>query len=297
MQPTPVHVKTEVFKSTESGELCLDIHSTRLERQGCLLFLHGGALLLGSRTDISKDVVEFLNEQGWDVASMDYRLVPQTSLKEILSDVKDGCEYARNQYVNEPFFVVGYSAGAYLALLNGAHGYSVDGICAFAGYGDLGAEWYYTPSEFFLQYKNVDDVPKRLQDNQLFLSDNEKIDLYIYLRQTGRWPEFVFGKGGIQDGVKKYSPILSLPKEFPPTVLIHGDNDNDVPISASREMASALASKGIPYQLITPRGFDHDLYEQVNEEVVRNAWREGLLFLQSQLPRSGSFGDAGLPSL
>lgn len=133
--------ETHIFKSTSTSELGVDVFRTTGESRGCLAFLHGGALLLGSRTDLPHPVVSFLNKKGWDVASLDYRTALETNLGEILSDVGDGCKFLRELFPSSSLMLIGYSAGAYLSLLHGAKGSPTDGICAFAGYGDLTAPW------------------------------------------------------------------------------------------------------------------------------------------------------------
>src|SRR4051812_37605453 len=72
--------ETCAFKSTPSGELNVDFFPTRSGALGTMAFLHGGALLLGSRADLPATIVEFLNSNGWNVASLDYRSAPETSI-------------------------------------------------------------------------------------------------------------------------------------------------------------------------------------------------------------------------
>jgi len=271
--------ETHIFKSTPTTDLAVDIYRTSDQSQGCLAFLHGGALLLGSRSDLPASVVSLLNKKGWDVASLDYRTALETNLGEILSDVDSGCEFIRGLLPGAPLVLVGYSAGAYLSLLSGARGVKVDGICAFAGYGNLSAGWYYQPSDFFLAYKNVESVKQRLEDRASFTTLEDRIDLYVYLRQQGLWPEFVLGKEDLRSQAESFSPICHLSAHYPRAVLIHGTSDNDVPVAASIEMAGALKNRDLPHKLILLEGRDHDLFFNLEDDGVVGAWDDALAFL------------------
>jgi len=131
----------------------------------------------------------------------------------------------------------------------------VDGVCAFAGYGDLSVEWYYQPSQFFRQYKNVDTIRKKLGDKNNFKTIDERIDLYVYLRQYGFWPEFVLGQENPNIRTQRYSPLLHLDARYPPTVLI------------------------VPYKLIFLRDRDHDLFSHLEDDEVVEAWHTALDFV------------------
>ena len=271
-------MESHSFKSTPTENLNLDLFRAPKMSEGCVVFLHGGALLLGSRKDLPTEVVSFLNSNGWDVASIDYRVTPSCPVSEIIEDVADGCRFVKRLMTGSKLIVVGYSAGAYLALANGAFGEAVDGICAFAGYGDLSARWYYEPSEFFKAYKNVDYVAEKIQRGDSFPTLEDRIDLYVYLRQKGLWPEHVLGKNKFVTEAQKLSPIPHLSPKFPRTVLVHGSSDSDVPVSASEEMAAALAEHKVPHKLIILPGLDHDLFMQLDNPAVVSAWNDAMSF-------------------
>lgn len=272
-------IVTYDFKHTSSGPLKLDLHRCPDSARGCALFIHGGALLLGSRNDLTQPVITLLHSMGLHVASLDYRLAPEHSIAEIFSDIQDGCRYIKNVFTDMPLFTIGYSAGAYLALLNGARGEPVDGVLAFAGYGDLAAAWYYEPSQFFIDYKNVPQVESKIERGEAIETLEERIDLYVYLRQTGTWPVFVLGKESLAETARTYSPEQFLSASYPPTVLVHGSADCDVPASASQSMAAGLKRVGATFVHLELAGFDHDLFVQLDKPSVLDAWQEAISFL------------------
>ena len=58
------------------------------------------------------------------------------------------------------------------------------------------------------------------------------------------------------------SPILFVTPEDPPTLLIHGDADTLVPISASQVMYAALQAEAVESEFITIAGGDHGFRNQ-----------------------------------
>ena len=273
--------ETLSFKSTSEGDLHLDLHRTPRMTEGCVAFLHGGALLLGDKSDLPKTVISLLHENGLDVASLNYRLSPTTTVDEIGKDITDGCSFLRERYPNMPLLVIGYSAGAYLALQGGANGAPIDGLCAFGGYGDLGASWYTDRSQFFIEYKNVDYVADKIAAGEVFETTDERIDLYVYLRQHGLWPGYVLGESA-HELAETLSPINHLTSSFPRTILIHGEQDMDVPVSASREMATALEAANIPHRLFVLENLGHDLFAETERPEVLAVWNEALRFLRQK---------------
>ncbi len=53
------------------------------------------------------------------------------------------------------------------------------------------------------------------------------------------------------------SPIYGVTKAFPPTLLIHGDKDELVPLEQSQRMDAALAAAGVEHRLIVSPGTGH----------------------------------------
>lgn len=61
----------------------------------------------------------------------------------------------------------------------------------------------------------------------------------------------------MNDVAKDLSPIYGVTKAFPPTLLIHGDKDDLVPVQQSQAMDAALAKAGVEHRLIVVPGTGH----------------------------------------
>ncbi|HET7767301.1 MAG TPA: prolyl oligopeptidase family serine peptidase, partial [Chloroflexota bacterium] len=83
-------------------------------------------------------------------------------------------------------------------------------------------------------------------------------------RQHGLWPQEVAGLDPDKDdkAFDPYCPIRHVTAAYPPTLLLHGTADTDVPYQQSADMAAALQAAGVPHELITipegPHGFDNN---------------------------------------
>ena len=56
-----------------------------------------------------------------------------------------------------------------------------------------------------------------------------------------------------------YCPVRNVAASYPPTLLIHGTADTDVPYEQSVEMDRELARRNIPHELVTVPGAGHGL--------------------------------------
>ena len=54
-----------------------------------VVWIHGGALIMGGREGINRRVQQMFLEAGYALVSIDYRLAPETKLPAIVEDVED----------------------------------------------------------------------------------------------------------------------------------------------------------------------------------------------------------------
>jgi dipeptidyl aminopeptidase/acylaminoacyl peptidase len=84
---------------------------------------------------------------------------------------------------------------------------------------------------------------------------------YLYCRQNGLWPKEVAGFDPQSDpkALEPFCPIRHVTENYPPTMLIHGTNDTDVPHEQSVQMNRELARHGVPHEFISVQGGGHGL--------------------------------------
>jgi acetyl esterase/lipase len=234
-----------------------------------ILWLHGGGLIFGSRGMLPADERERFLRAGYVVVATDYRLGPETKLPEILRDVEDAYRWIQEKgptlFSADPqrVAIVGQSAGAYLALMAGVRVHpSPKAIISFYGYGDIAGEWYSRPSAFFSSERQVTkNEAFRVVSNRVLSEspDLPRQQFYVYCRQNGRWPQEIAGFDPLSELEKLYnlSPERLVGPRYPPTFLLHGDRDTDVPYQMSERMADALQRQGVEHRLSRMVGFNH----------------------------------------
>ena len=258
------------YKKVRDLEIKADVYRpVREGRHPVILWIHGGGLIFGSREMLPADERELFLRAGYVVVSIDYRLAPEAKLPAIVEDVEDAYRWVREKgpdlFQCDPrhVAVVGQSAGAYLALMSGARFHpSPTVVVSFYGYGDIAGPWYSQPSPYHLSQPRVTKEAAMQAISGHVISEapvQPRVEFYIYCRQNGLWPKEVAGFDPLKEPEKliAYSPDRLVKPGYPPTLLLHGDRDTDVPFQLSERMAAALQRQNIEHRLYRMRGFNH----------------------------------------
>jgi acetyl esterase/lipase len=278
-----------------------------------IVWLHGGALMFGNRGMIHPAQVERYVKAGYTVIAPDYRLAPETKLPEIFRDVQDAVAWARSEGARscnvDPtrLAIVGHSAGGYLALLAGG---SVrprpQALVAFYGYGDIVGPWYSTPSAFYCQQPRVSEREAEATVGTTAISESPRQDsadfdpardrgrFYLYCRQHGCWPQAATGLDPRDDDEAwaPFCPVRRIAPDHPPTMLLHGDEDTDVPYDQSVMMARAFADAAVAHHLLTIPGGAHGFDAWMDDPVVAGAFADVLGFLAQHMGMSERLNEA-----
>ena len=265
--------QTHTFKTVKDCALKADVY--RLagdEVRPVLVWIHGGALITGHRGSLNAVQRQRSLEAGFVVVAIDYRLAPETKLAGIIDDVRAAFLWVRTKgpelYKIDPrrVGVVGHSAGGYLTLMAG---FAVEprpqALVAFYGYGDITNEWYAKPDAFYRMRPLVTKAEAYQGIGRVEVSEGKtpaRGKFYLYCRQNGLWPKEVAGHDPDKEprAFDRFCPIRNVTKAYPPTLLLHGDNDTDVPHRQSVDMANELKKHGVTHEFISikngPHGFD-----------------------------------------
>ena len=288
--------RTVTYKSVGSCDIQADIY--RLPdsaRPPVVLWIHGGALILGNRGMIPAQHVERLLREGFAVVSIDYRLAPETKLPGIVSDIEDAYRWVR-QEGSEQFAldrdriaVVGRSAGGYLALVSGVRVRPrPTALVSFYGYGELTAPWLATPDPFYGAMPAVTEAEAHDAVGNEPIAQAAGLSrgaFYLYCRQQGLWPLKIAGVDPAlnPDFFAPFEPHGQVSSAYPPTLLLHGDQDSDVPFEQSMRMAAQLKRLGVEHELVRIPGGGHGFDMDVSKPEVVSALDRVSGFLRSKL--------------
>jgi len=286
--------KTVIYKQDDQFTIKADFYRTNGENAPVVVYIHGGGLVWGTREEISEDMIKLYTDNGIALYSIDYRLAPKTRLPDILEDVQDALHWIESegpkQFSIDPkkIAVVGSSAGGFLALSTGTFPRKPRAIVSFYGYGDIIGAWATSPSKFYCQ---KDMVPKELA--QKLISDNvmteasieQRFLYYVYARQQGTWIQEITGVDPSvhKDALSKFCPKQNITKDFPPTLLLHGTKDTDVPYEQSVFMRAALLKEQVETKLITIPNGEHVFDRDFHDPIVQDALKQVIEFLQNHL--------------
>lgn len=213
------------YATADGHALLLDLYLPRGVKQPPLLvWIHGGAWRAGSKASMP---LGDLVQHGFAVASVDYRLSPVARFPAQIHDIKAAIRFLRGSadkygYNADKIGILGSSAGGHLVALMGV----TNGTPQLEGdLGDFNQESsrvdaivdYYGPTNFMtiLPQSTPHGLSVRVPALQLLLGDR---------------PE------NKPDLARLASPVYHVDDNDPPLLMIHGDQDPQVPINQSHEL-------------------------------------------------------------
>ncbi len=233
------------FASVDGTELKLDLHRPDGPPAGLIVWVHGGAWRSGTRDGVD---LRGLVDLGWAIASVDYRLSPQAKFPAQIHDIKAAIRYLRAHATElglpaHRFVIAGSSAGGHLAALvgvtnghpelEGAVGKNRDTSSAVQAIVDLyGASNLTT----ILKQSTPHGISVRAPALDLFLGGQP--DALPAIAQLA-------------------SPVFHVDAQDPPLLLMHGDQDPQMPINQSHELAGAYERLGRPVVFKVQHGSAH----------------------------------------
>ncbi|PEZ04811.1 lipase [Bacillus sp. AFS018417] len=240
-------IQNVVYGKTEDGvELMLDVWPAKGESEDVLkpaiVKVHGGAWVEGSKSE-APTWNQWLNELGYTVFDVEYRMPPQSSWKDEVGDVKSAIGWVvtnTDTYKIDPkrINLMGFSAGGNLAMLaaysmgnaqlppsTNVPEVSVNSVINLYGPSDMTTFYKSTPSPDYIQ---------------------NAMKKYIGGSPT-QFPE----------RYKILSPINYIQESTPPTITFLGTSDRFVPEEQAKNLNKMLAVNGVSHELYLLPGADH----------------------------------------
>lgn len=215
--------------------LLLDLYLPHdVEQAPLVIWIHGGAWRRGSKARMP---LLFLVKQGYAIASVDYRLSPIAKFPAQIHDIKAAVRFMKATAAHwkvsaDRIGVAGESAGGHLAALLGV----TNGHQKLEG--DIGV----FPKESSDVHAIVDLFGPTNFMTILHQSTPHGLSVRVPALELllGARPE------KIQGLAKLASPVEHVNKKDPPLLMIHGDQDPQVPINQSHELHAKYKHLQLP---------------------------------------------------
>lgn len=289
---------TAVYKQVGDLRIHADVYRPASDEVlPVVVWIHGGALIMGHREGISGRVRNWAKDNGCALVSIDYRLAPETKLPAIIEDLEDAFKWIRGegakQFHLDPkrVAVTGGSAGGYMTMTAGYRiKPRVQVLLALWGYGDLIGEWYSQPSPHPRHNRrkvSKQEAWKQIDGTPIADSRDRKGNggvFYQHTRQTGTFPNAISGWDPHKEPEKfyPYMPVRNVTSDYPPTAMIHGTEDTDVPYVLSTMMADEFKKHSVPHVMLTVPNGEHGLGGG-DPKVIEDVSQRGFEFLGKHL--------------
>lgn len=241
----PTHRDIE-YATVGSHRLLLDIYQpSDADKVPLVIWIHGGAWRAGSKNKVP---VTRLLDHGYAIASIDYRLSPVAPFPAQIHDIKAATRYlranAKKYRLDEARFIVaGASAGGHLAALTGV----TNGVARLEG--QVG-EYHSFSSDVHgvISFYGASNL-------QTILSQSTPHGLSV------RIPALKLLLGGHPDekpeSARLASPVAHVDTTDPSLLLIHGDQDPQMPINQAHELHGKYKQLGLPVEFEVVHGGTH----------------------------------------
>lgn len=299
-EPKPAYSKeTYTYKRLGALEIKADVYRAAANQaQPAILWIHGGALIMASRTLTPSHMERYL-AAGFAVVSIDYRLAPEAKLPAIVEDVEDAYTWVRSKgpelFNIDPdrIAVMGMSAGAYLTQVAGFRlKPRPKALVSFYGYGDITGAWLSQPNPGF----NRGGPPISRESTFAAVSgsvisglpesgDPRRGDFNVYCRRNGLWTDQISGHDPRteQAWFSSYEPRRNITEDYPPILLLHGESDADVPFKQSVLTAQTLADHHVEHEFISNPQWGHAFDYAASDPAIQQARERVLDFLNKHL--------------
>jgi acetyl esterase/lipase len=237
--------KDVVYATFSGKDLGLDLYMPAgVQRPPLVVWVHGGTWRRGTKATVPMAFVE----NGFATASLDFRQSTEARFPAAIHDIKAAIRFLRAKaaeygYQTDRMAIAGASSGGHLAALVGVTN----------GRKELeGTEGNY---------------PNQSSDVQAILSYYGASNLMTILAQSTpyglgvRQPALELLLGAQPDKTRELaelaSPVFHVDGNDPPLLLLHGDQDPQMPINQSHELEGAYEKAGLDVHLDVVHGAAH----------------------------------------
>jgi acetyl esterase/lipase len=255
----PVQADIPYAQSSAGEPLRLDLHMPDAAAPPLLVWIHGGAWENGNKS--AMPLAPFV-ERGFAVASLDFSPASKARFPGQVHEIKAAIRFLRAQakrygYDADRIGVAGASSGAHLAAVVGTSNGHAELEGALGDHRDESSAVHAIVSYFAAT--NLTTI--LAQSTPFGLNIREP----AVTRLLGAAPK------DAEPLARLASPVFQVDRDDPPLLLLHGDQDPQMPINQSHELEGAYEREGLEVEFIVVHGAAHGgsaFYAAANVERV-----------------------------
>lgn len=253
----PQH-KDLVYAEVGDRKLVVDLYMPASDYPPLIVWIHGGAWHSGSKENPPLGLLE----HGYALASVDYRLSVEAPFPAQMHDIKASIRFLRAQadqygYQSDRIYIWGSSAGGHLVALAGV----TNGVEALEG--ELG--------KHMDQSSDIQGVINFFGPTNFLTILSQSTPHGLSVRAPAL--ALLLGKplDQAEDLARLASPVFHVGAGDPPMMIVHGDQDVQVPVNQALELYAAYQKAGLSSTLEILPGAGHgspDYFQPVFIEKV-----------------------------
>ena len=265
----------------------LDVLSPRTPASGApvMVYIHGGAWVIGDKREQGKPMMFELVSRGWVCVTINYRLSPKATWPEHIIDCKQALAWVKAhiaEYGGDPGFVAvsGGSAGGHLAALIALTPNALEWQPGF--------EAADTSVDACLPYYGVYEMTGDPAGTGLHGSGLLELLQSRVMKTTIEADRQLF---------ERASPTYRVNADAPPFYVAHGTNDTLVPVEVARTFVAALrkaSSAPVTYVELPRAQHAFDVLASLRSRATTMG---AVLFLDSIRAPAAASGSSGAPAL
>jgi acetyl esterase/lipase len=268
-QNDTIFIKDQVYAQSGERKLLLDIYKpVQTANPYLVVWVHGGAWRSGSKANPPLGLLGF----GYAIASLDFHQSEEAPYPSMVHDIKAAIRYLRANakkygYRADKIVIWGSSSGGHLAAL----------VCTTNN--DKFIE--VTLCDYTTTSSSVQGIIDFYGPANLLTILSQSTPHGISVREPAM--KILFGKSvdSVKETARQASPVFQTDPSDPPLLIVHGDQDNQVPVNQSLELMAAYRKNKLPVQIEFVSGAGHggNVYNDppmmalVNEFLKKNVIR------------------------
>lgn len=237
-------IKNIVYAESGNTKLLLDLYMPVKKDPYLIVWIHGGAWRSGSKESPPLGMLPY----GYALASINYHLSEEAALPIPIYDIKAAIRFLRANakrygYRADKIAIWGSSSGGHYA--------------ALVGTTNNDKAWEGSVGNYLNENSSIQAVLDFYGPTNFLTILNQSTPHGLEVRVPAL--KLLLGKPVEQDTAlaRKASPVFQVDPTDPPMFIVHGDQDNQVPVNQSLELMEAYKRNNLQYQLEIVPGAGH----------------------------------------